>query len=279
MNHTLVVSHLKGGVGKTSTAINLCGGLALYKKKVLLIDLDPQGNASSALGFSHKNFTREQSNQSLIGISEVLLGRVPIQAAIYPYSPLPNLYVCPSNPLLVGLPQELLYLTNPNIILREVMHSIREEYDYIVLDCPPTLNILTINALCAAKEIVIPLQPEFFAMEGLQSLFEAIELTQKNLNPHLKIGGILFNMINSSALCQEICHEVELHFSEYIFSTRIPRTVKISEAQSHERTIQLYAPHIQASKAYNQLAREIIHKHNLRKHKEKTWVDPSLGEA
>ena len=109
MNHILVVSHLKGGVGKTSTAINLCGGLALYKKKVLLIDLDPQGNASSALGFSYKNHKKEHGDQTLIGISEVLLGRVPIHAAIYPYSPLPNFYVCPSNPLLVGLPQSRYY--------------------------------------------------------------------------------------------------------------------------------------------------------------------------
>lgn len=277
MNHILVVSHLKGGVGKTSTAINLSGGLALHKKKVLLIDLDPQGNASSALGFSYKKNIQKNGNPELIGISEVLLGRVPIQAAIYPYSPLPNLYVCPSNPLLVGLPQELLYLTNPNIILRELLYSVRDEYDYIILDCPPTLNLLTINALCAAQELIIPLQAEFFAMEGLQSLFEAIELVQKNLNPRLVIGGILFNMMNSSTLCQEICSEVQQHFSDLLFSTRIPRTIKISEAQSHELTIQLYAPHIQASKAYNQLAREIINTHSRQDHKDKPWVDRSLA--
>jgi chromosome partitioning protein len=181
--------------------------------------------------------------------------------------------------LLVGLPQELLYLTNPNIILRDFLYSVRDEYDYIILDCPPTLNLLTINALCAAQEIIIPLQAEFFAMEGLQSLFEAIELVQKTMNPQLKIGGILFNMLNSSTLCQEICAEVQQHFSELLFSTRIPRTIKISEAQSHELTIQLYAPHIQASKAYNQLAREIINRHSRQNQKDQPWVDRSLGEG
>jgi chromosome partitioning protein len=240
---------------------------------VLLIDIDPQGNASSALGFS-RTYSR---NNNIIGISEVLLGRVPLHAAIYPYANNPNLSLCPSNDLLVGLPQELPYLTNPNVILKNALHPLKEEYDYIILDCPPSLNLLTINALCAAQELIIPMQTEFFAMEGLGSLLQAIELVQKNLNPSLKIGGIVLNMVNSSALCEEICIEVKKHFPDIVFPTSIPRTIKIPEAQSHALLLQEYAPHSKGARAYNMLAQELIARHQNQK--DSSWVSPSLGEA
>ena len=263
MNCILAISHQKGGVGKTSTALNLSGGLVLQNKRVLLIDLDPQGNASSALGYS-------RSHQS-ISIAEVLLQRVPLHAAIYPYKHLPGLYVAPSSMLLVGLPQELPHLRNPNMVLLRAIEECEENFDYIIIDTPPSLNLLTINALCSANKIIVPMQMEYFAMEGLTDLIETISLLQTSINPSLQIGGIILNMVNSSTLCQEICSEIQHHFHDLVFQTSIPRTIKIPEAQSHALLLQLYAPHSEGSKAYNRLAEELISRYIPSNPKESPW--------
>ena len=274
MNHTLVVSHLKGGVGKTSTALNLSGGLALKNKRVLLIDLDPQANASSALGLYH-SISRAKSRTHTLGISDVLLGRISINAAIYPYVELENVFVCPANKLLIGLPQELSSFHNAHRILKDALAQLHNEFDYVIIDTPPSVNLLTINALCAASEIIIPIQTEFFAMEGLGQVLETIEMIQETLNPSLSIAGIVLNMVTSSALSTEVCVEIKKHFPYLVFDTSIPRTIKIPESQSHALLMQLYAPHAHGTKAYNALAQEII----ARKNKDLPWASQSLGEG
>ena len=160
MNHTLVVSHLKGGVGKTSTALNLSGGLALKNKRVLLIDLDPQANASSALGLYH-SLPRTQKNAHILGIADVLIGRININASIYPYEQLDNLFVCPANRLLIGLPQELSSFHNAHNILKEALIQLHNEYDYIIIDTPPSINLLTIMPCVPHQKLSFPCKLSF----------------------------------------------------------------------------------------------------------------------
>jgi len=181
--------------------------------------------------------------------------------------------------LLVGLPQELLYLREPNMILSQVIQACDEKFDYIIIDCPPSLNLLTMNALCAAHEIIVPMQMEYFAMEGLTDLIETIDLIQTSIKPSLKIGGIVLNMVNSSTLCQEICAEIVHHFHDLVFQTPIPRTIKIPEAQSHALILQLHSPHSEGSKAYNRLAEELIIRYPSNPQKENPWPKPNWGEV
>jgi len=254
MKRILAISNQKGGVGKTTTAINLSSALTFSNQRVLLIDLDPQGNASSALGFPKRN--------NHLGISEVLFEYLPITAVAISHPQIPNLHIAPATASLIGLPKELENFPTPALQLQKALHRHDLEYDYIIIDCPPALNLLTLNALCAAYEILIPLQAEFFALEGINDLFETIQQVRQQLNPTLDISGILMTMVGPSSLCKEIVNRARIYFGEpLVFEHEIPRNIKLSEASSHGLPIQLYAPKSIGSKAYNSVACELMLRH------------------
>ncbi|MEC7985199.1 MAG: ParA family protein [Myxococcota bacterium] len=254
MKRILAISNQKGGVGKTTTAINLSSALAFLNQRVLLIDMDPQGNASSALGFPKK----ENHN----GISEVLFEHLPITAVAISHPHLPKLHLAPATHSLIGLPKELENFPTPALQLQKALYRHDLEYDYVIIDCPPALNLLTLNALCAAYELLIPLQAEFFALEGINDLFETIQQVRQQLNPNLDIAGILMTMVGTNSLCKEIVHKARIYFGEpLVFESEIPRNIKLSEAASHGLPIQLYDPNSIGSKAYNAAACELMLHH------------------
>ena len=252
MKRILAISNQKGGVGKTTTAVNLSGALAEQNQKVLLIDLDPQGNASSALGH-HKQKIR-------YGVSDVLLGHLPIVAVSIPISS--NLHLAPATRGLLHLHKDILNEAEPYVLLRNALSLEQLEYDYIIIDCPPTLSALTTNALCAASEVLIPLQTDFFALEGLNDLLNTIHSIQSKLNPSVFISGIIMTMVSHTALCREIISQVQHFFnSDVLFQTIVPRNTKLREAPSHGKSIQSYAPNSSGAIAYRQIASELLFRH------------------
>ncbi len=252
MSKVIVVANQKGGVGKTTTAVNLASCMASMGKKVLAIDCDPQGNLSSGLGIEKYKLDHT--------LYEVLLSNCYVEQAILKHETIENLSVIPANVNLAGAEIELISLDKREFLLKNIVDDLKFLYDFIIIDCPPSLNILTLNAFCSADSVLIPVQCEYYALEGLSQLMNTIELVRKNLNQNLNIEGLVFTMFdNRTNLSIEVVDEVKHFFKGFIFSTFIPRNVRLSEAPSHGLPIDLYDPKSKGADSYFSLAEEVIY--------------------
>ena len=248
MGTVYVFVNQKGGVGKTTSAVNIGAYLAEAQKKVLLVDFDSQANLSSGIGVTKKK----------PGIYELLSGSAPIDRVIRKTG-IPGLSVIPASIDLSGAAVELIEQEDRDFYLKNALAPIRDNYDYILIDCPPSLGVLTLNGLTAADAALIPMQCEYFAMEGLSLLLQTIRRIQKNLNPHLTIGGIFFTMYDQrTKLAQEVVKQVSAYFRDAVFQSIIPRNVRLSEAPSHGLAISQYDPQCAGARAYKNLTGEVI---------------------
>ena len=249
MGKVIVVANQKGGVAKTTTSVNLAAGLAYYKKKVLLIDLDPQGNASSGLGVNKAAL--EHSTY------DVLVNFVPIDKITIQINK--NLSLIPAKVELAGAEMELVSAISRESRLKNALDEVRDRYDYIIIDTPPSLGLLTLNALTAANSFLVPIQCEYFALEGLSQLLSTIKIVQKNLNPKLEMEGILMTMFdNRTNLANQVVADVKENFKEKVFKTVIPRNVRLSEAPSFGMSIIDYDIKSKGAETYLALAKEVI---------------------
>ena len=252
MGKIIALANQKGGVGKTTTTINLAASLATLEKAVLVVDADPQANASSGLGVDI-----QQVDCSLY---ECIVNKADIRDAIYT-TDIEGLDIIPSHIDLVGAEIEMLNMGNREKLIRELLAPVRDEYDYILIDCSPSLGLITVNALTAADSVIIPVQCEYFALEGISKLLNTIRIIKQKLNPTLEIEGFLLTMYDSRLrLANQIYDEVKRHFQELVFKTVIPRNVKLSEAPSHGMPAILYDADSTGSKNHLALAKEIINK-------------------
>lgn len=250
MTYIYAIANQKGGVGKTTTAVNLAAYLSSMGKRVLLIDMDPQANASSSLGI----------NKDKVEVSsyDVLLGNVTAARATLRNGKL-NLSIIPSSPNLAAAEVELVGELAREYRLRQALVAEADKYDYILMDCPPSLGLLTVNALTAAGGVIIPVQCEYLALEGLSQLTRIVQLVRQRLNPQLEIRGLILTMYDArTALAQQVVAEVQKFFGARVFSTRIPRNVRLSEAPSYGQPILTYAPGSPGAKSYADLTRELV---------------------
>jgi chromosome partitioning protein len=247
---TIAVFNQKGGVGKTTTTVNVAAGLAEQGLKVLAVDIDPQGNTTSGLGVDKNKLKRT--------IYDVLLGGVSMKDVKMP-TPMKNLDLIPSNMDLAGAEIELLDISKREYLLRNCLENIKNEYDYIIIDCPPAVNILTLNALAAANSVLVPIQCEYYALEGLTHLINTVRLVQQKINPDLYIEGIVFTMYDARTnLSLQVVEEVKRYFSKEIYTTLIPRNVRLGEAPSHGLPIMLYDEKSKGTESYRLLVEEIL---------------------
>ena len=254
MARVIAVSNQKGGVGKTTSAINIAACLAAAEKRVLVIDLDPQANAGSGLGIYRTDFE--------ISMYNVLVEEIPITEAIL-HTELKCLDLAPSVPDLVGAEVELVSAIGREVRLKEALANVQDHYDFIIIDCPPALGILTVNALTAADSVLIPLQCEYYAMEGLSQLLKTVSLIKKRLNPELSREGILLTMYDRrNNLSHQVEQDIRAHFGDEVFPVVIPRNVKLSEAPSHGKPVILYDINSSGSIAYMETARVLIRRHS-----------------
>ena len=255
MAKIISIANQKGGVGKTTTAVNLATALAACDKSVLLIDLDPQGNAST--GFGIDNIDRNTH------IYHMLINQISIKEAIKS-SIVPKLFLIPADTDLAAAEVELRNRKNREFILDMLLRPITGSYDFIIIDCPPSLGLLTVNAFSASHSVLVPLQCEFYALEGLAQLLRSIELVKKNLNPSLTIQGIVLTMFDSrNNLSEMVVNDVRKHFGKQVYQTIIPRNVRISEAPSFGQPVLMYDINCSGSKAYTSLAAEILQQENV----------------
>ncbi|ABJ74785.1 ParA family protein [Leptospira borgpetersenii] len=252
MGKIVSISNQKGGVGKTTTSINLAANLASIGKKVLIIDMDPQGNSGSGLGIEINTLVKTSY--------ELLLGESSTNECIQRTN-VSNLHIIPSNINLSGAEADLLVEDQREYRLKNAVSELRSEYDYILIDCPPSLGILTINALCAADSVMITLQTEYFALEGLTQLMKIISLVQNQLNPSLELEGVLLTMFDKRTnLANQVAEDVKSYFKDKVYTTIIPRNVKLSEAPSFGQTIMSYDPEGVGAQSYRSLALEVAGK-------------------
>ena len=251
MGRIIVIANQKGGVGKTTTAINLSAYIAIKKKRVLLIDMDPQGNASGGFDIAPSSVTKT--------VYDVMLGEASIEDAIIS-NVRPKLSIVPSDVNLAAAEIQLSDVADKNHILKKELGKIRDKYDYIIMDCPPSLNILTINAMCAADSVIVPLQCEYYALEGLAQLMQTVSLIQERENDRLKIEGIVFTMYDGRTnLATQVVENVTQNTDKKIYKCIIPRNVRLAEAPSYGMPITEYDPKSSGAKAYEKLASKVIH--------------------
>ena len=246
----IAIANQKGGVGKTTTSVNLSACLADLGKKVLLVDLDPQGNSTSGFGFD-----KTKIKQS---VYDVLVNDISVEGVIL-QTKIDNLMLLPATIQLAGAEIELVSIMSRETKLKRVLDKIKYNYDYIIIDCPPSLGLLTINSLTAANSVLVPIQCEFYALEGLSQLMNTITLVQKNLNPALSLEGVVLTMFDARTnLSIQVVDEVKNHFRHKVYQTIIPRNVRLSEAPSHGQPITRYDPKSKGSEVYIDLAKEVI---------------------
>jgi chromosome partitioning protein len=250
MTRIVAVANQKGGVGKTTTAINLAASVASRGHRVLLVDFDPQGNASSGVGYPRARIE--------LSVYDALCGDVAFADIIRP-TEITTLFVAPATTDLVGAEIELIGATDRHRYLADALATVADQYDYVVIDCPPSLGLLTLNALCAADGVVVPMQAEYFALEGLSALTATIEKVKAAFNPRLTIDGVLFTMYDARTnLAGQVRGEVEQHFGDKVFDTSVPRNVRLSEAPSHGKPVLLYDFRCPGTKSYLAVADELI---------------------
>ncbi|MBO5344893.1 MAG: ParA family protein [Clostridia bacterium] len=254
MSRIIAFANQKGGVGKTTTCVNMATFMALMGKKVLLVDMDPQGNATSNLGFS--------KDGKYNSIYQVMSESVPVQDAIYS-TKVENLSIIPANIDLAGVEVELVYMNKREYVIKKIFEQISGGYDYITIDCPPSLGLLTINAFTASDAVIIPIQCEFFALEGLSQLMNTIRLVKKKLNADIKIDGVVLTMRDSrSNLGKQVAEEIGNFFADAVFKTTIPRNVRLAESPSYGEPIYLYDKNCVGSKSYKALVEEYFERNN-----------------
>ena len=252
MGRIIAIANQKGGVGKTTTAINLSASLASLGKKVLAIDMDPQGNMSSGLGVDKNEVEKT--------VYDLIIGNIGIEECIYE-EVIENLDVLPSNIDLSAAEIELIGVDNKEYILRDEVNKVKEKYDFIIIDCPPALSMLTINAMTTSDSVLVPIQCEYYALEGLSQLIHTIELVQERLNPELEIEGVVFTMYDAGTnLSLQDVENVKDNLNQNIYKTIIPRNVRLAEAPSYGMPINLYDPKSKGTESYLLLAEEVINK-------------------
>jgi len=250
MSRIIAIANQKGGVGKTTTAINLSACLAEENKRVLTVDIDPQGNTSSGLGID-KNKLKSTVYQMIIGDCSLEECRI--------HTKIKNLDILPSNVNLAGAEIELIGVEDREFVLKRHLDKVRNDYDFIIIDCPPSLNILTVNAMTTADSVLVPIQCEFYALEGLSQLMHTINLVKQRLNPSLEMEGVVFTMYDARTnLSLQVVENVKSHLKENIYKTIIPRNVRLAEAPSHGLPINIYDPKSAGAEGYRQLAKEVI---------------------
>ncbi|MBQ1597234.1 MAG: ParA family protein [Lachnospiraceae bacterium] len=256
MGKIIAIANQKGGVGKTTTSINLSACLAELGKKVLVIDLDPQGNTTSGLGIDKDELENT--------VYELMLDECSIKESIVDVDGLNNLKVIPSNVNLAGAEIELLGINDKEYILKNAVDYIAEDFDYIMIDCPPSLNMLTVNAMTTADSVLVPIQCEYYALEGISQLMHTIELVQERLNDKLKINGVVFTMYDGRTnLSNDVVDTVKSNLDTTIYQTIIPRNVRLAEAPSHGLPINLYDGRSAGAESYRNLAKEIIDRKDI----------------
>lgn len=252
MGKIIAVTNQKGGVGKTTTAVNLASALGTMNKKVLLVDIDPQGNATSGLGIE-KQENKQSSYDVMVG--EATANEIAIKTEFK------NVSIVPSDIRMAGADLEISEMENREAILKKGLAAAREEYDFVLIDCPPSLNLITINALNAADSVLVPIQCEYYALEGLAQLTNTVSRIKRTYNSHLEIEGVLFTMYDGRLnLTQEVAQQVKKYFPKQVFKAVIPRTVRLSEAPSYGQPINYFDKKSKGAEAYDKLAKEIIKK-------------------
>ena len=255
LNKIIAVANQKGGVGKTTTVVNLATAMAACDRKTLIIDADPQGNASTGFGIKYNERDKD--------LYSVMCGNTNILNSIR-NTMIPKLDIIPTSPNLSVLEQELVNIENREFIIQKLMEDIKDLYDYIIIDCPPSLGLLTVNALCAVKNLIIPLQTEFYALEGLTQLIKTLDLVQRNFNQDIKLQGILLTMYDTrNKISEMVSNDVKKHFGDKVFKTIIPRNVRVSEAPSFGQPVLMYDINCPGSQAYAALAGEIINQEKV----------------